>query len=110
MDTKECLLKTLETLKPFLTTEEPTPETADTEALSDDMDTETLIPSLLELKEMLEQFNGEAEQVLSEIREKIKGTKLSVPFEAIQKHLSNYDFEGALSELESVSQRFNILL
>jgi PAS domain S-box-containing protein len=109
-DTKDCLVKTLDTLKPFLTTEEPTPETSDTEPLSDDMDTETLMPSLLELKEMLEQFNGDAEQVLSEILEKIKGTKLSLPFDAIQKHLSNYDFESALTELESVSERFDIAL
>jgi len=109
-DTKECLLKTLDTLKPFLTIDEPTSEISDTETLSDDMDTDTLILSLQELKEMLEQFNGDAEQVLSEILEKIKGTKLSLPFDAIQKHLSNYDFESALTELESVSERFDIAL
>ena len=93
-----------------MTIDEPTSEISDTETLSDDMDTDTLIPSLQELKEMLEQFNGDAEQVLSEILEKIKGTTLSASFEAIQKHLSNYDFEGALTELESVSERFDIAL
>ena len=43
------------------------------------------------------------------IIDKVKETALSVPFGVIQKHLSNYDFEGALTELESVSQRLNIV-
>jgi len=68
------------------------------------------VPSLLELKEMLEQFNGEAKQVLFEIIEKTKGAKLSTPFDIVQKHLSNYDFESALAKLESISERFNIAL
>ncbi|MFC1858778.1 response regulator, partial [Thermodesulfobacteriota bacterium] len=65
---------------------------------------------LRQLKQLLTEFNGEAETVLDEILMKVKGTEQEQAFRTVQKKLGDYDFEGALGELESVIERFYLSL
>jgi signal transduction histidine kinase/CheY-like chemotaxis protein len=73
-----------------------------------EIDPESIVPLLSDLKGFLEEFNSEAETVLDEVLAKVKGSKMEPELLDLQRTINSYDFEGALKQLAVVCDRFHI--
>jgi HPt (histidine-containing phosphotransfer) domain-containing protein len=60
------------------------------------------------LKEMLEDYDTEAEALLDEILDDVHGTEIATPLSDLGKRVGNYDFEGAVTELAELRARIGI--
>ena len=73
-----------------------------------EIDPESIVPLLSNLKGYLHEFNSEAEAVLDEVLAKVKGSRMESELLDLQRAMNNYDFEGALKQLSVVCDRFHI--
>ncbi|MDP1896730.1 MAG: Hpt domain-containing protein, partial [Sulfurimicrobium sp.] len=65
-------------------------------------DKSVLLTHLTRLISQLKQFDGESNDTMLEIRQMLQGTDLALKFTALEKHMSNYAYEQALNEAQSV--------
>jgi HPt (histidine-containing phosphotransfer) domain-containing protein len=100
-EVSEVLNKIVVVLRSVLTVETDTDD-------KKEIDPESLVPLLSNLKEYLHEFNSEAEAVLDEVLEKVKGSNMESDLLDLQNTMNNYDFEGALEQLSVVCDRFHI--
>jgi CheY-like chemotaxis protein len=68
-----------------------------------EVNVDELTPLVTRLKELLQEDDMEAVEVLAEIQSKAKGTQLSHPLQAVEAALGQYDFQQALDLVERLT-------
>jgi two-component system, sensor histidine kinase and response regulator len=63
----------------------------------------SIVKSLVsKLKELLEEDDTDAADIVEELKKHVKGTKVESVLDQVEESISQYDFEGALSHMETV--------
>ena len=63
------------------------------------LDIKTVEPLIIELKDMLEESSLDADQVLAKLKAQLDGSRFDDPVLSLERKLSNFDYEQALSDL-----------
>jgi two-component system sensor histidine kinase/response regulator len=64
--------------------------------------TDQLMTKLNDLKQLLEESDGDAQDCLSEILEQVQGSDIEIQFKPLQISIENFDFDVALKNLKKI--------
>ncbi|MEO5334205.1 MAG: PAS domain S-box protein [Magnetococcus sp. YQC-5] len=81
-------------------------QTSDTIGRS--LDWNVLVPALPRVRELLDSYNLESEEVVDDLMERIQYPPLKHAFGILSKQVKHYDFDEAVNTLESIIQQFDI--
>ncbi|MFC1606459.1 response regulator [Candidatus Latescibacterota bacterium] len=74
------------------------------------IDKDAVTPLLVEMKELLEDDDSDAESLLDNLREHLGRTELQIQVKEIENHIGQYDFEEALEILKTIAVDLEITL
>ncbi|MCG8619608.1 MAG: response regulator, partial [Desulfobacterales bacterium] len=97
-----------ETLETFSALEESGPEGRPEKTR--ELDAQALLPDFARLKQCLEDWDTEANTVLDDILAKAKGTPHEEGFKRVARHLSEYDNDKAIDELDTIFDLLEITI
>jgi len=80
-------------------------ERADAEGV---MDTEKIAELMGTLKDLLEDYDAKAVDVLDQLQEHISGVKVEQILKKLSSQISSYDYDDALATLDSLAQALNV--
>ncbi len=107
--TSEILSRTIRVLSSIADTKASPVDAVDTSGTRRKIpDREELIPLLIRLRQLVDSFDSDADNVLGEVMDLVRGSEMEKALMPIQKKLSEYDFEGAAAELVSMGEQFNL--
>jgi len=68
-------------------------------------DTETATVLIARMRSLLEDYNGDAVDLIDELNIALAGSECAARLSVLRQHLSAYDFDAALAELDAISSR-----
>jgi len=70
--------------------------------VTSELDLEKAMQVVTSMRSLLEDYNGDAVDLLDELESALAGTPIASKLPAMRKHLDGYDFDAALSLLEEI--------